>query len=103
MDNLKPISHKEVNEFMKGKGFTGKKDYVWRDLKAKFGFKPLVERRLLVVFSEGMEPTKFDSVRKATKAIDVGGGVIRYSRNDGKDFIKRFEDENIKVFFIKWC
>ena len=86
MDDLKPISHKEFNEFMKGKLFKGRKDYALRDLKAKFGFKPLVERRVLVVSSEGMDPTKFDSMKKATKAIGVEEGVIRYVRNNGRDF-----------------
>ena len=40
IDELKPISHKEFNQFMKGKGFKGRKNYVLKDLKAKFGFKP---------------------------------------------------------------
>ena len=53
MDDLKPISHKKFNEFIKGSGFKGRKDYVSRNLKAKFGFKPLVERRVLVVFLVG--------------------------------------------------
>ena len=55
-----------------------------------------------MVSSKGMEPTKFDSIRKAAKAIGVRQGVIRYARNNGRDFIKRFEDENVKVFFIMW-
>ena len=50
MDHLKPISHKEFNKFIKGKGFKGRKDYTLKDLKAKFGFKPLVERIALVIF-----------------------------------------------------
>ena len=84
MDDLKPISHKELNEFIKGKGFKGRKDYILGDLKAKFGFKPLVERRVLVTSLEGMEPTKFDSMRKATKAIGIGEGVVRYARKNGE-------------------
>ena len=103
MDNLKPISHKEFNEFMMSKGFKRRKDYALRDLKAKFGFKPLVKRRVFVVSLEGMEPTKFDSIRKADEGLDVGKGVIRYERNNMRDFVKRLEDENIKVFSIKWC
>ena len=69
MENLKPSSHKEFNEFIKGRGFKGRKDYMLRDLKAKFGFKPLVERRALVVYSEGMEHIKFDSMRKVLKLL----------------------------------
>ena len=37
------------------------------------------------------------------KAIGVGEGVIRYPRNNGRDLVKKFEDEIVKVFFIKWC
>ena len=57
----------------------GRKDYALRDLKAKFGLKPLVERRALVVSSEGMKPTKFDSMRKAAKAIGIGEGLSSLS------------------------
>ena len=63
MDHLKPISHNEFNEFIKGKRFKGRKDYALRDLKAKLGFKLLIERRALLISLEGMEPTKFDSMR----------------------------------------
>ena len=50
-----------------------------------FGFKPLVERRMLVVSLEDMEATTFGTVREAAKAIGVGEGAIRYVRNDGRD------------------
>ena len=82
---LKLISHKQFNEFIKSKGFKGRNDYTLKDLKAKFGFKPLIERRALVVSSNDMEPTKFDSMRNYAKFIGVGEGVIRYVRNNGKD------------------
>ena len=89
MDDLKPISHKGFNQFMNGKGFKGRKDYMLRDIKAKFGFKPLVKRRALVISLEGMEleSTKFNSMRKAAKTIGKGEGVIRYARNNGANFI----------------
>ena len=103
MDDLKPISHKEFNEFIKGKGFERRKDYTLGDLKVKFHFKPMVKKRALVVSLESIEPTKFDSMRKDAKAIGVGEGVISYVRNNRRDFVKRFEDENVKVFFKKWC
>ena len=80
-----------------------RKNYTLKDLKAKFGLKPLIERRALVVSLNDMEPTKFDSMRKAAKSIGVGEGVIRYARNNERDFIKKFEDESVTVVFIKWC
>ena len=36
------ITHKEFNEFIKGKGFTGRNNYKLKDLKAMFGFKPMI-------------------------------------------------------------
>ena len=37
-----PIRHKEFNEFIKGKGFKGRNNYKLKDLKAIFGFKPMI-------------------------------------------------------------
>ena len=80
MGDLKPISHKEFNEFIKGKEFKRRNNHKLKELKAKFGFKPMYDRRTLVISSNDMEPTEFDSMGKAAKAIDVGEGVIRYAR-----------------------
>ena len=35
--DLRPITHKEFNEFIKGKGFKGRNNYKLRELKAMFG------------------------------------------------------------------
>ena len=45
MGDLKPVSHFQFNEFIKGKGFKGRNSYKSKDLKAMFGFKPLYDRR----------------------------------------------------------
>ena len=67
----------------------------------------MYNRNVLVVSSEDMEPTTSDSLRKAAKAIGIGYAAIRYAGDNGRDFIKRFENESeapsVKVFFIKWC
>ena len=44
MGDIKPISHKQFNEFIKDKGFKGRNDYKLKELKAKFGFKPMHDR-----------------------------------------------------------
>ena len=41
---LIPISHKDFNEFIKGKGFVGRNNYKLKELKAMFGFKPLTNK-----------------------------------------------------------
>ena len=69
MDDLKPMSHKQFNEFMKGKGFKGRNNYKLKKLKAKFGFRPMYNRRMLIISSEDMEPTEFDSMRKVLLPI----------------------------------
>ena len=56
-----------------------------------------------MVSQNDMEPTKFDSMRKAAKSTGVGEGVIRHPRNNGRDFVRKIEDEKVKVFLIKWC
>ena len=71
MGDLKSNSHKQFNEFIKGEGFKGRNNCKLKELKSKFGFKPMYDRRTLAISSEDMEPTEFDSMRKSDKAIDV--------------------------------
>ena len=58
-------------------------------------------------------------MRKVAKAIGVGEEIIKYVRNNGRDYVRRFEQEfedgkarggardkareRVKGFFIKWC
>ena len=63
--------------------------------------KPLVERNKLVISSEDMEPTTFDSINQAAKSIGVGYMVIRYAREKGKNSFKRTADG--KIFSVNWC
>ena len=63
---LRPITHKEFNEFIKGKGFTGRNNYKLKDLKAMFGFKPMITGSPVTISSDGTEPTRFDSMSKAS-------------------------------------
>ena len=97
-DELKPMSHKKFDKFIKGRGFRGTKNYALKDLKGKFGFKPLAERRELVVSLGDMEPTTFGSMMEATEAIGMGEKAIRYARNNGRDFIRRFYGRSVGCF-----
>ena len=70
-----------------------------KDLKAKFGFKPLYNTRSYIVSLEDMEPTTFDSMKKAAKAFSIGKGVIRYARTNDRDFLQdSVAREKVKVF-----
>ena len=102
MDNLhgdlKPISHKEFSEFIKGKGFKGRNEYKLKDLKAKFGFKPMYDRRTLTISSEDLEPTTFDSLRKAAAATSISYGVLIYTKNKERNFVKKMK----KICNMNW-
>ena len=89
MDDLKAISHKKFNAFIKGRGSKGRNNYGSKNLKAMFDFNSLkADRKALVVSLEDMEPTKFHSMREVARTISIKEGVIRYVRNNERDFFK---------------
>ena len=69
--DLTPISHKEFNEFIKGKGFKGRNNYKLRDLKVMFGFKLMITGSSVMISSSGTEPTRFDSLSKASTSTGI--------------------------------
>ena len=69
--DLHPITHKEFNEFIKGKGFKGRNNYKLADLKAMFGFKPMINGSPVMISSDGMEPKRFDSTSKASTSTGI--------------------------------
>ena len=75
MDNnykdLMPIRRKEFNEFIKGKGFKGRNNYKLKDLKAMFGFKPMITGSPVTISSYELEPTRFDSISKASTSTRI--------------------------------
>ena len=83
MDNnykdLMPISHKEFNEFIKGKGFKGRNNYKSRDLKAMFGFKPMVTGSPVTISSDELEPMRFDSMSKASTSTGIPYVTLLYA------------------------
>ena len=62
--DLTPISHKECNEFIRGKGFKGRNNY-------KLRFKPMITGSPVTISSDGMEPTRFDSMSKASTSTGI--------------------------------
>ena len=98
MDNnykdLRPIRHKEFNEFIKGKGFKGRNNYKLRDLKAMFGFKPMITRSPVIISSDELEPTRFDSMSKASTSTGIPYVTLLFAkknsrhqvRSNGKDY-----------------
>ena len=70
--DLVPISHKDFNEFIKGKGFTGRNKYRLKELKTMFGFKPLTyKNQTRVNIDDGKEFKDYESISKAS----IGSGI----------------------------
>ena len=89
MDNnykdLCPIRHKEFNEFIKGKGFKGRNNYKLKDLKAMFGFKPMITGSpVMISASNGLEPTRFDSVSKALTSTGIPYVTLLYAKKNSR-------------------
>ena len=60
---LIPISHKDFNDFIKRRGFVGRNNYKLKELKAMFGFKPLLKRNQLTVnIDDGKQFRTFESI-----------------------------------------
>ena len=82
---LRPITHKEFNEFIKGKGFKGRNDYKLRDLKAMFGFKPVITGSPVIISSDGREPMRFNSMSKASTSTGIPYITLLYAKKNSRN------------------
>ena len=98
MDNLKPITLKEFNEFIKGKGFKGRNNYKLKELKAMFGFKPMVLDSPVTISQAGEEPTMFDSISKASTSTGIPYSTLLYTKRRSKSVIH----SNANEYLIKF-
>ena len=83
--DLMPITHKEFNEFIKGKGFKGRNNYKLSDLKAMFGFKPMITGSPVMISSDGMKPTRFDSMSKASTSRGIPYITLLYAKKNSRN------------------
>ena len=79
---LTPIRHKEFNEFIKGKGFKGQNNYKLADLKAMFGFKPMITGSPVTISSNELEPMRFDSMSKASSFMGIPYITLLYAKKN---------------------
>ena len=78
------ITHKEFNEFIKGKGFKGRNNYKLRHLKAMFGFKPMITGSPVTISSNGTEPTRFNSMSKASTFMGIPYVTLLYAKKNSR-------------------
>ena len=95
---FRPITHKEFNEFIKGKGFTGRNNYKLKDLKTMFGFKPMITGSAVTISSDGTEPTSFNSLSKASTSTGIPYSTLLYAKKNSKFRIH----SNGKEYVIKF-
>ena len=91
--DLRPITHKEFNEFIKGKGFKGRNNYKLRDLKAMFGFKPMITGSPVTISSDGMEPTRFHSMSKASISTGIPYVTLLYAKKNSRNRVSSYGKE----------
>ena len=82
--DLTPISHKEFNEFIKGRGFKGRSNYKLADLKAMFGFKPMITGSPVTISSDELEPIRFDSISKASSSTGIPYITLLYAKKNSR-------------------
>ena len=95
---LVPIIHKEFNEFIKGKGFTGRNNYKLKDLKAMFGFKPMITGSPVMISSNGLEQTRFDSMSKASTSTGIPYATLLYVKRNSRSRIRSYGKEYVIKF-----
>ena len=88
MDNnyndLTPIRPKEFNEFIKGKSFKGRNNYKLRDLKAMFGFKPMITGSPVMISSDELEQTNFNSMSKISTSTGIPYVTLLYAKKNSR-------------------
>ena len=95
---LHPIRHNEFNEFIKGKGFKGRNNYKLGDLKAMFGFKPMITGSPVTISTDGLEPTRFNSMSKASTSTGIPYVTLLYAKRNSKDRVCSNGKEYIIIY-----
>ena len=101
--DLRPITHKEFNEFIKGKGFKGRNNYKLRDLKAMFGFKPMITGSPVMISSDGTEPTRFDSLSKASTSTGIPYVTLLYAKKNSRNQVRSNGKEYTIIYHQLKC
>ena len=101
--DLTPIWHKKFNEFIKGKGFKGRNSYKFRDLKAMFGFKPMVTGSPVTISSNQLEPMRFDSMSKASTSTGIPYITLLYAKKNSRHRVRSNGKEYTIIYHWLKC
>ena len=101
-NKLTPITHKEFNEFIKGKDVKGRNDYKLKDLKAMFGFRPITMGKPISISLEGEEPTTYDTISMASTSTGIPYCMLMYAKRKHKVNGFAVVKSNGKKYCIKY-
>ena len=99
--DLMPIRHREFNEFIKRKGFKGRNNYKLADLKAMFGFKPMITGSPVTISSNELEPTRFDSMSKASTSTGIPYITLLYAKKNSRKRVRSNGKKNNNLSLVK--
>ena len=99
---LTPITHKEFNEFIKGKGFKGRNNYKLRELKAMFRFRPIIIGKPISISLEGEELTTYDTISIASMSTGIPYSTLLYAKKKPKTNGFAVVKSNGKKYAIKY-
>ena len=100
---LVPITHKEFNESIKGKGFTGRNNYKLKVLKAMFGFKAMFTGSPVTISSNGLETTRFDSMSKASTSTGIPYATLLYAKKNSRNRVRSNGKEYMIIYHQLKC
>ena len=100
MEDLKWITRKEFETYLRVKEFMEKNDYDESDLR-----KRIRDRRPahipLIIRSDDVEPKKYESLKDAANDIKVPRETLIYAHENRRLLISRRKGR-VKVFYIEW-
>ena len=70
------------------KGFKGRNNYKLADLKAMFGFKPIITGSPVTISSDQLEPMRSDSMSKASTSTGIPYVTILYAKRNSRDQVR---------------
>ena len=101
MGDLKWITRKEFEMYLRVKEFSGKNDYEEADLREKIRDRMLLTRIPLIIRSDDMEPRKYERLKDVASDIKVPRETLIYAYENRRQLITRRKGR-VKVFYIEW-
>ena len=100
MGDLKQITQKEFEAYLRVKEFIEKNNYEESDLRKRILYRRPAHIPL-IIRSDDMEPKKYERLMDAASDIKVPRETLRYAYENRRSLITRRKG-GVKVFYIEW-